>query len=128
MFLTPHRNIATESKERLNFISLGRYPDLQTLNIAYVQKSGYTNLRYTITAVCLTPIASFQSPPSEYCNLEVAMPEAWKELFPSAPIPKNLAAPCCAECRVRGLEGTSEEKRVGRVWEVSGVAKQDRFR
>lgn len=111
VFLTPHRNTATEFKERSNFISLGRYPDLQTLNITYIQKAGYTNLRCATPAVCLTPIVPFRSPPGDYRGLEVAMPEAWKELFPNTPVPEKLATSCCAEfavsreqLRKRGLD------------------------
>lgn len=130
VFLTPHRNPAasprSSSSSNQKPISLGKYPQLTTLNELHVQKVGYANLRCASRSTCLHTILPFRAPPDEYRTLEVAMPKAWAELFPDVAVPEKLAAPCCAEfavsrdqVRKRGLDEYM------RFWEWLNKTKMD---
>lgn len=75
---------------------------ISAINIEYVQKVGYENLRCKIDVGCPDEMQPFRN--DENRPAEIAMRTAWLELFPAAGkleveslIPRIVAVPCCAQ-------------------------------
>ena len=73
---------------------------LQTLNIAFIQRNGYANLRCVHNPGCPHEVMPFRDPPEDQQEHEAAMPLAWLDLFGSTDVPHILATPCCAQFAV----------------------------
>lgn len=107
-FLHPHKDgypgaWHTDNNEHSNVVSL------RTLNIDFVQRNGYANLRCINDPGCPQEVMPFRDPPEDHRVAEIAMPEAWPALFNNTDVPQILATPCCAQFAVSNKQ----------VWERS---------
>ena len=98
-FIHPHKDgypVAwhTDNHEHSNVISLN------SLNIDFIQRNGYANLRCVHDPGCPHEVMPFRDPPEEHRTIEAAMPDAWRDLFNSTDVPQVLATPCCAQFAV----------------------------
>ncbi|KAF2120189.1 hypothetical protein BDV96DRAFT_566839 [Lophiotrema nucula] len=98
-FIHPHKDgypeaWHTDNHEYSNVVSL------QTLNIDFVQRNGYANLRCVSDPGCPHEVMPFRDPPEAHRTIEAAMPEAWRDLFNNTNVPQILATPCCAQFAV----------------------------
>jgi hypothetical protein len=98
-FIHPHKDgypLAwhTDNYEHSNVVSL------QTLNIDFIQRNGYANLRCIHDPGCPHEVMPFRDPPEEHRTIEAAMPDAWRDLFNNTNVPQILATPCCAQFAV----------------------------
>lgn len=98
-FIHPHKDgypaaWHTDNDEHSNIVSL------QNLNIDFVQRNGYANLRCTNDPGCPHEVMPFRDPPEDHRTAEAAMPDAWKDLFHNTDVPQILATPCCAQFAV----------------------------
>jgi hypothetical protein len=98
-FLHPHKDgwpVAwhTDAEDHSNVISL------QTLNINFVQRNGYVNLRCLGDPGCPQEVMPFRDPPEEHRTTELAMADAWRNSFNNSDVPQILATPCCAQFAV----------------------------
>lgn len=73
---------------------------LQALNIDFVQRAGYANLRCISIPGCPDEMQPFRDPPKEGSGAEHAFAEAWRAVFDNAAVPKVVASPCCAQFAV----------------------------
>ena len=73
---------------------------LQTLNINFVQRQGYTNLRCIAVPGCPDEVQPFRNPPEAYRKHEHAFPAAWKYMFVDKDIPSVVGTPCCSQFAV----------------------------
>lgn len=77
---------------------------LQTLNISFVQRNGYANLRCIEIPGCPDEIQPFRNPREDHRSAEHAMVNAWQELFNSTEVPQIIATPCCAQFAVSSTQ------------------------
>lgn len=73
---------------------------LRTLNLNFVQRNGYANLRCIHIPGCPDEVQPFRDPPEDHRTAEHAMPNAWLHLFNETNVPRVLGAPCCAQFAV----------------------------
>ncbi|KAF2463042.1 uncharacterized protein BDR25DRAFT_385214 [Lindgomyces ingoldianus] len=73
---------------------------LRSLNINFIQRNGYANLRCIWDPGCPAEVQSFRDPPETHRTIEAAMPKAWRELFGNEDVPNILATPCCSQFAV----------------------------
>lgn len=79
---------------------------LQLLNIDYVQKNGYVNLRCHTVPGCPAEIQPFRDRKEQSrldkheAATERAFGAAWVELFNSTEVPKEIGVACCAQFAV----------------------------
>lgn len=73
---------------------------LRTLNVDFVQRNGYANLRCNPNPGCPDEIQPFREPHDESRTHECAFPEAWKYIFENEDVPYVSATPCCAQFAV----------------------------
>ncbi|KAF2739334.1 hypothetical protein EJ04DRAFT_411075, partial [Polyplosphaeria fusca] len=73
---------------------------IRQLNISSIQKTGFDNLRCLSRIGCQSEILPLRKPKDEFNTPEVAMHDAWKELFQDAMMPRSLATPRGAEFAV----------------------------
>ena len=66
----------------------------------YVKQEGFVNLRCISIPGCDKAVQPYRDPPLPDRPAEQAMPQAWKELFPDVEMPREIAAPCCAQFAV----------------------------
>ncbi|OAL48675.1 hypothetical protein IQ07DRAFT_588782 [Pyrenochaeta sp. DS3sAY3a] len=71
--------------------------EISGLQVAFIESSGYANLRCPSQATCNDLILPFRDPVNEFRTLEVAMPRAWKGIFGNITVPVELATPPGAE-------------------------------
>ncbi|KAJ4993259.1 hypothetical protein SVAN01_01234 [Stagonosporopsis vannaccii] len=84
----------TDNNEHSNVVSL------KTLNLNFVQRNGYANLRCVNDPGCPHEVMPFRDPPEDHRTIEAAMPDAWRDLFNNTDVPHILATPCCAQFAV----------------------------
>lgn len=73
---------------------------LSRLNINFVQRNGYANLRCIADPGCPAEIQPFRDPPEDHRTVEHVMPKAWEELFGNTRVPSIIATPCCGQFAV----------------------------
>ncbi|BCS30523.1 DUF3431 domain-containing protein [Aspergillus puulaauensis] len=73
---------------------------LRSLQIDFVQRNGYANLRCQESPGCPDEIRPFRSPPRPGKNAEKIYADAWKALFLDDDVPEVVAAPCCSQFAV----------------------------
>lgn len=73
---------------------------LRTLNIDFVQKTGYANLRCISTPGCPDEIQPARQSEDADHAAEHAYAGAWKFIFQDDNVPDVVAAPCCAQFAV----------------------------
>lgn len=98
-FLHPHKDgypaaWHTDNDEHSNVVSL------KSLNVDFVQRNGYANLRCVQDPGCPHEVMPFRNPPEQHRTTELAMPGVWQELFNNTDVPHILATPCCAQFAV----------------------------
>jgi hypothetical protein len=98
-FIHPHKDgypaaWHTDNDQHSNVVSL------QTLNIDFVQRNGYANLRCVNDPGCPHEVMPFRDPPEEHRTAERVTPDAWRDLFNNTDVPQVLATPCCAQFAV----------------------------
>ncbi|KAK4508796.1 hypothetical protein PRZ48_002535 [Zasmidium cellare] len=75
---------------------------IKTLNLDFVRRNGYVNMRCQWEPGCpdwVQPLRSADSEDPE--NLERRMPEGWRALFgEDSEVPNVIATPCCAQFAV----------------------------
>ncbi|KAF1346253.1 hypothetical protein BDV97DRAFT_38834 [Delphinella strobiligena] len=72
---------------------------LRTLNINFVQKNGYANLRCVMSPGCPAEVQPFRDGDDDRTT-EHAYAEAWKHVFGNNDVPEVIATPCCAQFAV----------------------------
>lgn len=72
---------------------------LRTLNIEFVQKNGYANLRCVMSPGCPAEVQPFRNGDDDRTT-EHAYAEAWKHIFGNNDVPEVIATPCCAQFAV----------------------------
>ncbi|KAF2280232.1 uncharacterized protein EI97DRAFT_455142 [Westerdykella ornata] len=73
---------------------------LRTLNIDFVQRNGYANLRCIHIPGCPDEIQPFRNPREDHRSAEHAMPDAWAYMFNNTDVPEKIGTPCCAQFAV----------------------------
>ncbi|KAF1995981.1 hypothetical protein P154DRAFT_394460, partial [Amniculicola lignicola CBS 123094] len=73
---------------------------LRSLNIDFVQKNGYANLRCNWEPGCPAEVQPFRDMPKAEDAVGHVIPKAWQELFGNSDVPEVLATPCCAQFAV----------------------------
>ena len=73
---------------------------LQSLNIDFVQKSGYANLRCVATPGCPDEIQPFRPWDDQNRYPEHAYGQVWIDIFNNTDVPKIVGAACCAQFAV----------------------------
>lgn len=86
---------------------------LQTLNLDFVRKTGYANLRCQGSPGCPAEIQPWRR--DEKKPAEMAYGDAWKALFNETWVPVLVAAPCCAQFAV-SREQVLKRSRDEYVW------------
>lgn len=87
-----HRSWHTDAAKADN----GR--SLQTLNLDFVQKAGFANLRCLEVPGCPAEIQPWRK--GEGLDTEIAFVDAWQTLFNVTDVPEIVAAACCAQFAV----------------------------
>lgn len=73
---------------------------LRKLNIDFVQRNGYANLRCLLSPGCPSEIQPARISEGEVGMVEQAYAEAWKYIFQNTNVPDVIATPCCAQFAV----------------------------
>ncbi|KAL4773152.1 hypothetical protein BDW60DRAFT_28498 [Aspergillus nidulans var. acristatus] len=73
---------------------------VRSLQIDFVQRNGYANLRCQETPGCPDEIRPFRDPPRPGKTAEKYYADAWKALFGNTKVPEIVAAPCCSQFAV----------------------------
>ncbi|MCJ1405838.1 hypothetical protein MMC11_009068 [Xylographa trunciseda] len=73
---------------------------VKALRLDYVEESGYVNLRCGLLPGCNHEVQPFRSPPVDGFEVEHAMHDAWKFMFPEEALPQEIGVPCCAQFAV----------------------------
>lgn len=99
-FLHPHRDgypaaWHTDNEDHSNVVSL------QMLNIGFVQRTGYANLRCLFIPGCPDEIQPFREPWEEHRRTEHLMPEVWRYMFGAdVEVPRIIGVACCSQFAV----------------------------
>lgn len=91
---------------------------LRTLNIDFVQKNGYANLRCVMSPGCPAEVQPFRNGDDDRTT-EHAYAEAWKHIFGNNDVPEVIATPCCGQfavSRKQVLERPKEFYMNAREW------------
>jgi hypothetical protein len=100
-FLHPHRlgYPAAWHNDASNYDNVN---SLKNLNIDFIQRNGYANLRCIWEPGCPEEVQPFRAPPadSEEVSTENALADVWPEFFGLREIPKAIGTPCCAQFAV----------------------------
>lgn len=104
LFIHPHEQHkhGTKRDDAFEGIDYDNVETIQTLNLDFVKRNGFTNLRCMSSPGCPAEIQPFR-PEAELDSLrpqEQAMPGAWSDLFRNSKVPHIIAAPCCAQFAV----------------------------
>jgi Protein of unknown function (DUF3431) len=70
------------------------------LNIDFIQRNGYANLRCNWSVGCPNELQLFRDPPQGDRLIEHTFATVWKDIFPSNDMPSIVATPCCAQFAV----------------------------
>lgn len=73
---------------------------LQTLNIGFVQRNGYANLRCIFVPGCPDEIQPFREPWEAHRHAEHLMPDVWRYIFGNDEVPRAIGAACCSQFAV----------------------------
>ncbi|KAL9114245.1 MAG: hypothetical protein Q9227_001667 [Pyrenula ochraceoflavens] len=110
---------------------------LHSLNLSYVQQTGYFNLKCEELPGCVTHINLTSDDYDPFIRELGTLRDTWPELHPDVPMPETLGAPCCSQFAVTRelLQRISRERweryrewvvktwlsddLVGRVWEYT---------
>lgn len=101
VFIHSHRKHKHGTKRDRIFegIDYDNYESIRALDLEFVTRNGFANLRCLNIPGCPAEIQPFR-PEEQWDPLrpqERAMAAAWKELFQNDQVPEILAAPCCAQ-------------------------------
>jgi Protein of unknown function (DUF3431). len=83
---------------------------LRNFQVPYLQKKGYVNLRCTWTLGCPVEIYPFSDGHRDGPHAGEYFLNAFKELFPSSPVPEEIGASCCAQLGVNRTTVLSRPK------------------
>jgi hypothetical protein len=84
----------TDAKRHSNVESLN------SLNINFVQRNGYANLRCLRDPGCPDEVHPLREPMDESKTTEAAFAAAWREIFDNDDVPKVVGVACCAQFAV----------------------------
>lgn len=73
---------------------------LHALNIDFVQRNGFANLRCIGVPGCPDELQPFREPYEDHRTAEHAYSDVWKYVFNNTDIPRTVATPCCAQFAV----------------------------
>jgi hypothetical protein len=73
---------------------------VQMLQIDFVQRSGYANMRCTFIPGCPDEIQPFRTPRDDWRDAEHVYAEVWEHLFNNTDVPEVVGVPCCAQFAV----------------------------
>lgn len=73
---------------------------LRALNIGFVQRNGYANLRCIFIPGCPDEIQPFREPWEGHRRAEHLMPDVWRYMFQNDHVPKAIGAACCSQFAV----------------------------
>ena len=73
---------------------------LRNLQVPYIQKKGYVNLRCVWTLGCPVEIHPLSDGHRDDVHAGEYFLNAFKELFPSYPVPEEIGTSCCAQLGV----------------------------
>jgi hypothetical protein len=108
---------------------------VQTLNIDFVQRNGYANMRCLWVPGCPDEIQPNRDPPKADFDTDQDMADNWRSLFGDLELPTQIGSTCCAQFAVskeqvikRPLEDYIKyrkwifdtplpDERSGRIWE-----------
>jgi hypothetical protein len=93
VFLHAHR-----SSSHVEFMEQDNALTVQRLNLDYVEKSGYVNLRCDWGPGCPDEVQPFRQLDGR--TTEIAFAGAWIRIFNNTDIPEVIAVPCCAQIAV----------------------------
>lgn len=108
MFIHSHQKHkhGTRSERIYEGIDYDNFESIRALSLEFVKQNGFTNLRCLNNPGCPAEILPFR-PEGQGDPLrpqERAMAAAWTELFLNDQVPLILAAPCCAQFAVSGVQ------------------------
>ncbi|KAI5198345.1 hypothetical protein E4T38_07536 [Aureobasidium subglaciale] len=84
----------TDAKRHSNVESLN------SLNIKFVERNGYANLRCVPNPGCPDEVRPFRDPVDTTKTTEVAFAAAWKDIFGNDDVPEVIGVACCAQFAV----------------------------
>ncbi|CAD0098392.1 unnamed protein product [Aureobasidium mustum] len=96
----------TDAKQHSNVKSLN------SLNVDFVQRNGYANLRCLPNPGCPDEIHRLQEPMDESKTSEAVFAAAWREIFDNDDVPEVVGVACCAQfaaSKQQILQRTKEE-------------------
>jgi len=73
---------------------------LNSLNINFVQRNGYANLRCLHNPGCPDEVQPFREPMDESKTTEVVFAAAWRKIFENNDVPEVVGVACCAQFAV----------------------------
>ncbi|KAK6003494.1 hypothetical protein QM012_009265 [Aureobasidium pullulans] len=95
---------------------------LNSLNVDFVQRNGYANLRCLPSPGCPDEVRPFREPMDESKTTEVAFAAAWREIFNNDDVPEVVGVACCAQfavSRQQVLRRTKDEYLHMHAWLMS---------
>lgn len=101
-FIHPHENGWPEAWHT-DSPGYSNAKSLQTLNLDFVQRNGYANLRCLHNPGCPDEIQPLRYPPredAEMADQERKYAEVWGHVFNNTDVPTVVATPCCAQFAV----------------------------
>lgn len=106
----------TDADHHSNVVSLN------SLNVDFVQRNGYANLRCLPSPGCPDEIHPFRVAMDESKTTEIAFAAAWREIFNNDDVPEVVGVACCAQFAVSKqqiLQRTKEEYLRMHAWLMS---------
>ncbi|KAG9568624.1 hypothetical protein KCU71_g1482, partial [Aureobasidium melanogenum] len=106
----------TDAKKHSNVESLN------SLNVGFVQRNGYANLRCLPNPGCPDEMQPFREPKDESKTTEAVFAAAWREIFDNDDVPEVVGVACCAQFAVSKqqiLQRTKEEYLRMHAWLMS---------
>lgn len=76
------------------------FPEIDNLNLDYVQKEGYTSLRCNWKICPATQVEPLLGYDDGFWDVRGLYASAWTRFFPHQPIPPKVSGPCCAQFAV----------------------------
>ncbi|GAB7353132.1 hypothetical protein MBLNU459_g3670t1 [Dothideomycetes sp. NU459] len=73
---------------------------LRALNVDFVQRNGYANLRCIATPGCPDEVLPFREPADEGRVVETNYARVWQAVFNNTDVPRAVGAACCAQFAV----------------------------
>lgn len=97
VFLHPHRD--GDQAWHADNAAISNLDSVRNLRLDFVQKNGYANLRCQQNLGCHKKITPYRSSSSSM-TVEKVYKDAWKELFNTTDVPKQVGVPCCSQFAV----------------------------